>query len=192
VLSKLRVELKNGDTIVEGVDLELGAGEILGLVGESGSGKTTTALSIFGYTSEGAEIGSIDLEIGGEPLRGREELWRARGRLVSYVPQDPGTALNPSMRIADAIEDMVRGKRLPSGRPDAPSRRWLETVGLPSSDDFARRYPHQLSGGQQQRVCIASALACEPAVVVLDEPTTGLDVVTQARILVELARLRDE
>jgi peptide/nickel transport system ATP-binding protein len=190
-LSKVRVSVGNGATVVEDVELELAPGEILGLVGESGSGKTTTALSVFGYTTAGAKIESVEVALGGREFNNARELKGIRGRLLAYVPQNPGTALNPALRIADAIADMIAQAHEPASDSRTPSS-LLEAVGLSGDRDFRRRYPHQLSGGQQQRVCIAGALACEPSVVVLDEPTTGLDVVTQARVLVELARLRDE
>jgi peptide/nickel transport system ATP-binding protein len=184
----VRIELSSGDAVISGVDLRVEPGEILGLVGESGSGKTTTALSIFGYNAAGLEMTSGEIAIAGEALAQPKEFAGARGRLVSYVPQNPGTALNPANRVADAIEDMIRSER---GAGEL-RRSLLERVGLPGDRLFARRYPHQLSGGQQQRVCIAASLAPDPALVVLDEPTTGLDVVTQSRILAELLRLRDE
>ena len=187
----LRVELASGAAIIEDVSLDLRPGEILGLVGESGSGKTTTALSLFGYRERGVRAAQGDIEISGQPLASEQAFRGARGRLVSYVPQNPGQSLNPSLRVAAAIEDMLRAHQAqPGGQPGAAGL--LDRVGLPSGPEFGRRYPHQLSGGQQQRVCIAVALASGPDVVVLDEPTTGLDVITQDRILAELLRLRDE
>jgi peptide/nickel transport system ATP-binding protein len=189
-LGGLRVRLRTGELIVEDVDVELAPGEILGLVGETGSGKTTTALALLGYSADGVEISGGELEIGGTSMRMDRSMRSLRGAVISYIPQDPSRALNPSLRIGDAIRDLVKAHG--RGRDDdGLVQRVLERVGLPGTDDFGRRYPHQLSGGQQQRVMIAAALVCEPAVVVLDEPTTGLDVVTQAKLLDELVRLRD-
>ena len=196
-VSGLRVELADGSAIIEDVALELRPGEILGLVGESGSGKTTTARSLFGYHDRGVRMSSGSVTVAGAQLATSQQFQRARGRKLSYVPQNPGTSLNPSMRILASIEDMLRANQTGQAQAGSPERAadamaQLGRVGLPETSQFARRFPHQLSGGQQQRVCIAIALSCDPAVVVLDEPTTGLDVVTQDRILRELVRLRDE
>ncbi len=188
--SDLRVELTgNGAAIVEGVDLELHASEILGLVGESGSGKTTTALALLGYARPGVRIAAGSVRVGGRELVGRREreLRDLRGRIVSYVPQDPSSSLNPSQRVGQQILEMLRGRHADHLVADA-----LRRVHLPDDRGFIHRYPHQLSGGQQQRVAIAMAIVGEPPLVVLDEPTTGLDVVTQAAILDEIRRLRRE
>jgi peptide/nickel transport system ATP-binding protein len=189
----LRVETAAGDAMVEDVSLQLAAGEIMGIVGESGSGKTTTALAVLGYTQPGTAVVAGEVHVGGVrmPLGGERSARRLRGRIVSYVPQNPGAALNPTLRIGDAIADMVRAHRA-GVAPDQVMEAALENVGLPGGGAFQRRYPHQLSGGQQQRVCISIALVCDTPVVILDEPTTGLDVVTQKRILDELLRLRAE
>jgi peptide/nickel transport system ATP-binding protein len=189
----LRVETSSGAPIVADVSLRLAPGEALGLVGESGSGKTTAVLSLLGYTQPGARIVAGEITIQGETMEARSQsaARRLRGRLISYVPQNPGSALNPSMRVRASVIDMLRAHR--SGQAGSPAvAPALERAGLPGDRTFQQRFPHQLSGGQQQRVCIAVALVCEPPVVVLDEPTTGLDVVTQARILDELRRLRAE
>jgi peptide/nickel transport system ATP-binding protein len=188
-LSGLRVRVKNGDAIAEEVELQLAPGEIVGLVGESGSGKTTTALSLLGYSADGLEIATGTLELEGHRVRIDSSMRSLRGATISYVPQDPSRSLNPALRIEDAISD-VASAHLPADARDVVSR-MLDAVGLPGTREFRRRFPHQLSGGQQQRVLIAMALVCEPAVIVLDEPTTNLDVVTQARILNLLVQLRD-
>jgi peptide/nickel transport system ATP-binding protein len=187
----LRIELAGGSAVIDGVDLEVGPGEILGLVGESGSGKTTTALSLFGYNARGLTKTSGEISIAGERMETSDQFSRVRGRVISYVPQNPGTALNPSLRVADSVGDMVNLHRREAGVREL-TYELFRRVGLPVDPAFGQRYPHQLSGGQQQRVCIAASLASEPILVVLDEPTTGLDVVTQDRILAELVRLRNE
>jgi peptide/nickel transport system ATP-binding protein len=189
----LSLGLRTGDRVVEDVSFTVRAGEILGLVGESGSGKTTTALALLGYTRPGIVIRSGAVTVGGEAILGRDQrtLRSLRGRVVSYVPQDPGGALNPALRIGDSIMDVLRAHRSGVASDESVSAA-LARVELGGDARFARRYPHQLSGGQQQRVAIAMACVCEPPIAVLDEPTTGLDVLTQDRILGELLRLRDE
>jgi peptide/nickel transport system ATP-binding protein len=191
-VSGLTVALTSGEPVVEEVTLAVSPGEILGLVGESGCGKTTTALALLGYCQPGVRIVSGEITVAGETMSGRDEraARRLRGRLVSYVPQDPGNALNPALRISRAIQDMLDEHA--AERELSSVREALENVNLPATREFGRRYPHELSGGQQQRVTIAVALVCEPPLVVLDEPTTGLDVLTQARILREIERLRSE
>jgi peptide/nickel transport system ATP-binding protein len=191
-VSGLRVQLTNGTPIVDGVDFSLAGGKILGLVGESGSGKTTVALALLGFAKPGVRIAEGNVRIGDERLVGRaeRELRRLRGVLVSYVPQDPASSLNPSLRVGEQLAEILRVHSLP--HDDAKIEAALGRVQLPSDREFRRRFPHQLSGGQQQRVSIAAALVCGPSLVVMDEPTTGLDVVTQAGVLQEVQRLRRE
>jgi peptide/nickel transport system ATP-binding protein len=180
-----------GRRIVDGVSLEVGKGELLGVVGETGCGKTSTALACLGFFRPGIKHAGGTIVVAGEkisamPERRRREL---RGKVISYVPQEPGVALNPSLRIGEQIRRMV-ALHSPTDDEDAVVVSAVERVELPGTEEFLRRYPHQLSGGQQQRVAIAVALACRPAVVVLDEPTTGLDVLVQAGLLDEIKRLQ--
>jgi peptide/nickel transport system ATP-binding protein len=191
-VQSLRVELDSGDPVIDDVGFTVARGEILGLVGESGSGKTTTALALLGYARLGLRISQGEVTVGGKAVVGAAAMSHGvRGRLISYVAQDPAAALNPSLRIRDLLADMVRGRRKRSEARTLAIEA-LRRVDLPSDDGFLMRYPHQLSGGQQQRVAIALALMTEPQVIVLDEPTTGLDVVTQAHILRQVDSLRYE
>jgi peptide/nickel transport system ATP-binding protein len=196
VVKGLTLALDSGWPIVEGVSFAVRPGEILGVVGESGSGKTSTAVALLGYARPGVRIIGGSVAIDGQQLLGRpeSEVRRLRGKLVSYVPQEPTAALNPSLRIGKLIDDLLRQHQPPKSDTKAGRmeliREALDRIDLPSSRQFLRRFPHQLSGGQQQRVAIAKAVICTPRLIVLDEPTTGLDVVTQVRVLDEIKRLR--
>ena len=192
-VSDLRVELAGQVDVLADVSFSLAAGEIVGLVGESGSGKTTLATALLCHARQGARItggriavaGQAVLELEGEALR------LARGGLVGYVAQDPATALNPALRIGALLRETVLAHQ-PRLTTDALQQRINETlvdVGLPDDPAFLRRFPHQLSGGQQQRVMLALAFVLRPKLIVLDEPTTALDVTTQAHVLETLKRL---
>ena len=180
--------------------LEVTAGEVLGLVGESGSGKTTVGMALLGYCRPGGKVVGGEVVIDGRDLQGlrQGELRRLRGGTVSYIPQDPGTALNPALRIGRQLSEMLEAHSpaMSDDERDARVRESLEEVALPPSgvsvEDFLNRYTHQLSGGQQQRVAIAMAFANRPHVIVCDEPTTGLDVTTQARVLKTVRELCQE
>ena len=189
----LRIEVAdNGNDIVDGVDLVIRRGEVLGLVGESGSGKTTVGLSVLGHGRRGVRLSGGTVAVGPTSMLelGEADLREARGTLVSYVPQDPSTALNPALRIETQILEVMEFHGF--GESDEARRaRAVEVMSevlLPGTAAFMSRYPHQLSGGQQQRVGLAMAFACRPSVIVLDEPTTGLDVSTQSHVL---ATVRD-
>jgi peptide/nickel transport system ATP-binding protein len=189
----LRVELEgSGIDIVDEVGFSISAGEILGLVGESGSGKTTVGLAILGHTRRGARFAGGAVRIAGEQILSKrpEELRGMRGRTVSYVPQDPSAALNPAVRVETQLLETLEAHGYGSSEEERRQRlnEMLGEVLLPHDRGFLRRYPHQLSGGQQQRVALAMAFANRPRVIVLDEPTTGLDVTTQAHVL---ATVRD-
>ena len=184
----LRIDVvEQGVDIVDEISFQIDAGEVLGLVGESGSGKTTVGLALMGHTRRGARIarGRILIE-GRDILKLRlGELRALRGRTVSYVPQDPASALNPAIRIGTQLEETLSAHEFGSSRAERRERlaEMLDEVLLPRDQRFLARYPHQLSGGQQQRVGLAMAFSCRPSVIVLDEPTTGLDVTTQAHVL---------
>jgi peptide/nickel transport system ATP-binding protein len=189
----LRVELPGQIDVLSGVTFSLERGEILGLVGESGSGKTTLATALLAHARRGARIVGGEVEVSGQSLltlQG-EDLRRARGSLIGYVAQDPATALNPALRIGSLLRETLGAHQIELDRA-AQQQRIVETlrdVGLPDDAQFLRRFPHQLSGGQQQRVMLALAFVLRPALIVLDEPTTALDVTTQAHILATLRRL---
>jgi peptide/nickel transport system ATP-binding protein len=185
---QLKIDLvSSGSDIVDQIVIDVRAGEVLGLVGESGSGKTTVGMALMGYCRPGGRVTGGEILIDGRELAkmGTGELRKLRGGTVSYIPQDPGTALNPALRIGRQLSEMLEVHAGGSSDAERKARisETLEEVALPNDEEFLRRYPHQLSGGQQQRVAIAMAFACRPHVIVCDEPTTGLDVTTQARVL---------
>ncbi|MFT4012839.1 MAG: ABC transporter ATP-binding protein [Paracoccus sp. (in: a-proteobacteria)] len=191
---RLTVRLRNGAPIVEAVSLSLSVGEILGLVGESGSGKSTMAQALLGYAPPDLTLEG-EVVVGGRNLLDLNEAQRRhlRGRVISYVPQDASTALNPARRVGRTLEELLRHRLTSAGKAEIAKRisTLLTGVGLPTDATFLRRFPHELSGGQQQRLAIACAFSGDPSVVVMDEPTTGLDVIVQRRMLeliVALAR----
>jgi len=183
-----------GRRVVDDLSFSVGSGERLGVIGESGSGKSLTVLSVLGLAPEEAVVtGSIRLdgrEIVGLPER---ELARIRGAKVGMVFQDPLSALNPLHTIGRQIAEPLRLHGTVSRR-EARSRaiEAAREVGLPDPQTAIGLYPHQLSGGQRQRVGIAIALISRPALILADEPTTALDVTTQAEILALFRRLVDE
>jgi peptide/nickel transport system ATP-binding protein len=191
----LRVVLDpSGIDIDDDVTLAIHEGEVLGLVGESASGKTTAATSLLAHQRRGAKIAGGHVEIDGTDILAASpsQLRAFRGGLISYVPQDASAALNPALRIGTQLEEILRAHAFGDGSAtarEARLRQMMEEVLLPTDAKFLRRYPHQLSGGQQQRVAIAMAFACRPRVIVLDEPTTALDVTTQAHVLETIREL---
>ncbi len=186
----LTVEYWQGDRwnpVVENLSLHINPAETLGLVGESGCGKSTTANALLGYRPRSARYRSGHVFFGGQDLLRLSDsaLQRIRGRQISFVPQNPTTALSPGIHVGDQIVEALMVHHYSKTAHEARERALdlLTRVGLPNASTIFKRYPHQLSGGQQQRVIIAMALACDPQLIVLDEPTTGLDVTTQAQIL---------
>jgi oligopeptide/dipeptide ABC transporter ATP-binding protein len=176
---------------VDGVSFELHDGEALGIAGESGCGKTTTALSLVRLLPANAKVVGGSVKLFGIELATKSEnaLRRYRWREISVIFQGAMNALNPVRRVGDQVaEPMVERLGLPRAEANRRARELLELVGI--ARDRAADYPHQLSGGMRQRAMIAMALACDPAIVIGDEPTTALDVMVQAQILELLERLR--
>ena len=184
-----------GPSVVTAISFAVRPGDVLGLVGESGSGKTTVALALLGHTRRGLSVSAGEIRLDGTDLLRLSPagLRQVRGAAVSYVPQDPSAALNPALRIGYQLREALRvhhpgpaprpGRSSPGGGREARILEVLREVRLDAGPGLLRRYPHQLSGGQQQRVALAMAFACRPSLIVLDEPTTGLDVSTQRHIL---------
>src|SRR6185312_14323031 len=192
-VSDLRVALTGrGLDVVDEINIELRPGEVVGLVGESGSGKTTAGRALLAYARRGAFIERGKVMFEGEDVLAlsSEQLREIRGMKIAYVPQDPAAALNPAIRIGSQIVELLElhGIGTSEERLDG-ARAGLREVGLPDDDEFLARYAHQLSGGQVQRVALAMAFLPRPQVLVLDEPTTGLDVTTQGMVLQTLAEL---
>ena len=196
-IENLRLDVEaTGNDIVDEVTLSIQPGRVLGLVGESGSGKTTVGLAVLGHARRGVRIAGGNIRIGDTEMLqlGDDDRRRARGALVSYVPQDPASSLNPALRIGMQLMEVLEAHDF-GGSDEARRARVKEMMGevlLPQDDDYLQRYPHQLSGGQQQRVGLAMAFACRPSVIVLDEPTTGLDVSTQEHVLATIRSLTRE
>ncbi|WP_029040480.1 ABC transporter ATP-binding protein [Cucumibacter marinus] len=184
----------SGTEILRDIDLAVDAGEILGVIGESGSGKSMTALSIMQLLPRGSETGGVIALDGDNILAHSEaEMCAIRGDDIGMIFQEPMTALNPVKTIGEQVAEtvMVHGK---ASKAEAMriARETLDRVELPGDRFPLSRYPHELSGGQRQRVVIAMAIALRPRLLIADEPTTALDVTTQAQILTLLKRLVDE
>lgn len=171
---------------VNGVTFDLEQGEILAVVGESGSGKSVTSLSIMGLLQKPGHVAGGSITFDGKDLLSlsESEMEQVRGGNISMIFQEPMTSLNPVYRVGDQIVEAIQAHEQVD-KKDAWARavEMLRLVGIPSPEERAHDYPHQMSGGMRQRVMIAMALACQPQILIADEPTTALDVTIQAQIL---------
>ena len=167
--------------VVDEISFTVQPGQVLGLVGESGSGKTTVGLALLGLVKRGLKLGGGMVLVDGRDILAlpEHELQKLRGRTVAYVPQDPASALNPVLKVGTQLREVFTIHGADAGRLTEV----LAEAGLEDPAPILAAYPHQLSGGQQQRVALTMAFACRPQLIVLDEPTTGLDVTTQRRVL---------
>ena len=180
---------------LKNIDLRVLHGQTHGLVGESGSGKSSLAWAIMRYLPENAVENDGRLLLSGESLRDRTlpQILEIRGRRVSMVFQDPSTSLNPAMRLGEQLSEvLIRHRGLTQQEALEESEAALARTGITKPKDMLRRYPHEASGGEKQRVVIATAFACNPELIVFDEPTTALDIITAQQILELFNQLRDE
>jgi len=179
---------------VDGIDMEIEEGETLGLVGETGAGKTTTALGIMNLVPDPpGKIVDGEIIFNGENLRtkSREAYRQIRGNKISMIFQDPMTSLNPVYTVFDQLTEVIKlHQKVGSGEALERAKEMLAKVGIPQ--ERGEEYPHQFSGGMKQRVLIAIALACNPALLIADEPTTALDVTIQAQVLEVMKDLKKQ
>lgn len=180
---------------VNGVSFEVDKGEILAVVGESGSGKSVTSLSVMGLIRDPGRVAGGEILFNGENLlkKSTKEMQAVRGDKISMIFQEPMTSLNPVYRVKDQIMETIL-THTTMNKKEALKRaiEMLELVGIPAPEQRVNDYPHQMSGGMRQRVMIAMALACDPELLIADEPTTALDVTIQAQILDLINRLREK
>ncbi len=177
------------------VSIHLKEGEVLGIVGESGSGKSVTAYSLMGLTAHPGKLLGGQLEFNGHHVENmtEKEMRTIRGKEIAIIFQDPMTSLNPVYTIGNQIEEVIRlHTDKDKKQVKARAKELLELVGINEPEKRLKQYPHELSGGMRQRVMIAIALACEPKLLIADEPTTALDVTIQAQILELMMELKEK
>lgn len=191
-ITGLRLHSVAGNVIVDNVDLQLQRGEVLGLIGESGAGKSTIGLSSMCYARAGLHIAGGEVVLDGVNIRALDAEGRrqVRGKRIAYIAQSAAAAFNPAHSLMDQVcEAPVLHKLMTRPQAEAWARELFVALDLPDAQNFGSRYPHQVSGGQLQRAMAAMAMSCRPDVLVLDEPTTALDVTTQIEVLILLKSL---
>lgn len=180
---------------VDSIDFHVKPGEVLGIVGESGCGKSVTSLSIMGLVPSPGKVIDGEIRFKDEDLTNASErrMRKIRGNEIAMIFQEPMTSLNPVFTIGDQLIEGIRlHNKLSKKEAEQRAIEMLKRVGMPRSEQLIHEYPHQLSGGMRQRVMIAMAMACEPELLIADEPTTALDVTIQAQILDLMRRLNQE
>ena len=180
---------------IRGVNLKLEKGETLALVGESGSGKSVTAKSVMKLLSNNAVVKEGAIIFKGENIleKSERDMQSIRGKKIAMIFQDPMTSLDPTMKIGKQITEVImKHEKASKEEADKRAEELLELVGIPNAKERMKQYPHQFSGGQRQRIVIAIALACNPDVLIADEPTTALDVTIQAQILELLKEIQQQ
>lgn len=191
-MRNLRIETEQGLPLVNDISLSLQPGEVLGLIGESGAGKSTIGLAALGYARPGCRIAKGEVRIAGQdivPLSSKEKR-DIRGKRVAYVAQSAAAAFNPALTIGKQVcEGPIRHGLMHAAEAHAWAVTLFRALDLPEPETIGQRYPHQLSGGQLQRAMAAMAMSCKPDLLVMDEPTTALDVTTQIEVLVMLRKL---
>ncbi|MDQ0484083.1 ABC transporter ATP-binding protein [Guptibacillus hwajinpoensis] len=197
-VSKLKTHFFTDDgeiPAVDSVDFHINKGEVLGIVGESGSGKSVTSLSIMQLIQAPGKVVGGEITYKGENLltKSEKEMRKIRGNEIGMIFQEPMTSLNPVFRIGNQLIEGIRiHKKWSKKKSWEHAISILKLVGLPRAEELMNEYPHQLSGGMRQRVMIAMAMACDPEVLIADEPTTALDVTIQAQILELMKKLNRE
>lgn len=197
-VKQLRTVLKDKNrelTVVDGIDFRIGRNEVVALVGESGCGKSMTSLSVMGLLPRIGKVDQGEVRFQGRNLLelNKKEMSKVRGHHLAMIFQEPMTSLNPVLTIGKQLTEGIR-RHLKLGQKEAEERAdlWLKRVGFPEPARIRKEYAHRLSGGMRQRVMLAMAMACEPRLLIADEPTTALDVTIQAQVLDLLRKLQAE